>query len=467
MARVILCTPVEGAELRELVSILEDCEVCVVQSAADLDEVAPDRETTLICFGTGTIIPKSFLSRLEMPGYNFHPASPRFPGRDPHHFAAYEGVEEYGATAHVLTARVDEGPIVGVELNPVARDWSATELLGVGRQAALVLFRRLAPAMASGRPLPPIEGVSWGPRKTRRADFLRMCKLPLSIDEEEFSRRLRSFDGGDYDNLTVTLHGQTFRIDKSSPPRRDVEQWRDFTETAYRELLARVRALGYETVGYGARPEGPHVLWRHDIDMSVHRAVRLATFEAEAGVTATYFLNPHAAFYSLMEPGIGALVRQIRDMGHAIGVHFDADGHAGITWTREALEECLGKDRRIVEEIAGAPAMAFSYHNPDVGALLAFDDDIVGGMVNAYGRTLRKEYVYASDSNGYWRHEAIPDVIAQGHERLHVLTHPEWWVPMGLSPRARVERCAVGRARANMREYDRLLGQHSRRNVDE
>ena len=75
-------------------------------------------------------------------------------------------------------------------------------------------------------------------------------------------------------------------------------------------------------------------------------------------------------------------------------------------------------------------------------------------------------YAYVSDSNGYWRFERLPEVLAAGaHERLHVLTHPEWWQEQPMSPRERILRCIEGRGRASEATYDALLSDNQRVNV--
>jgi hypothetical protein len=87
-------------------------------------------------------------------------------------------------------------------------------------------------------------------------------------------------------------------------------------------------------------------------------------------------------------------------------------------------------------------------------------------MVNAYGRYLRQHWGYCSDSMGIWRHRRLRDVLEAGEdERLHVLTHPEWWVPEPQSPRARVARAIEGRAARQHDRYDRLVEEMGRENV--
>jgi len=235
-----------------------------------------------------------------------------------------------------------------------------------------------------------------------------------------------------------------------------------YTESEYTRLLRTAKAK-YAFESYGTVSTAPHALWRHDVDLSVHRALRIAQIEAEEGVKSTYFFLLSGQFYNLFEPGIAARAMSILELGHDLGVHLETtvqsgEGAAGI------VEE-LTREQRILEELLGAPAKAFSFHNPGFGNdALSIDDDEVCGLVNTYGRSLRERYRYVSDSNGYWRHESLEIVLGLGERRLHVLTHPGWWQEMPMQPRARVRRCLDGRAEAVLRDYDETLNEAGRQN---
>ena len=238
-----------------------------------------------------------------------------------------------------------------------------------------------------------------------------------------------------------------------------------FTETGFCHLLTLLKAEGYRFAHYGEQADDRHVIWRHDVDYSMHRAARLAAIEAEEGATATYFVNPRCAFYNLLEPEIGRLLAEIRGRGHEIGLHFDAAAYAVRTWTLPKVEEALSRERAILELILGEPIRTVSWHNPDLSNLLSFDTDEIGGLVSAYGASMQRDYTYCSDSNGYWRFQPMAEVIAAGHPRLHLLTHPEWWTPEPMSPSARIDRAIMGRARAVRQDYDTLLARAGRRNI--
>src|SRR5207302_377664 len=113
-----------------------------------------------------------------------------------------------------------------------------------------------------------------------------------------------------------------------------------------------------------------------------------------------------------------------------------------------------------------APVEAVSFHNPVAVPLPGFEDESVCGMVSAVSTRLVERYTYGSDSNGYWRHRSLFEVVADPEvTRLHALTHPEWWQPTPMAPRERVARCVQGRARAMETGYDDTLTAFGRTNV--
>ena len=54
---------------------------------------------------------------------------------------------------------------------------------------------------------------------------------------------------------------------------------------------------------------------------------------------------------------------------------------------------------------------------------------------------------------------------AADEQRLHVLTHPEWWQAEPMSPKQRLARAIEGRAANSRRAWDDLLERWGRENV--
>jgi hypothetical protein len=164
----------------------------------------------LIGLTTEVVAPAGLLSRLGCGAYNFHPGPPEFPGWDPIRFALYAGSRDFGATAHVMTERIDSGSIVGVRRRRVRENPAYADYQSEMVKALLALIVDLAPALGSPEGPPPI-GVAWGSPVRRRADVAALCRIPPDIDPAELDRRIAAFGSGEIAlRPTVTIHGARF-----------------------------------------------------------------------------------------------------------------------------------------------------------------------------------------------------------------------------------------------------------------
>jgi len=422
----------------------------------------------LLSFCTNVIVPADVIATLRDRAINIHPAAPDYPGRDPHHFAFIDGVKRYGATAHRMTETVDAGEIYEVEWFDVPEGSAPHDIMQLADAAGLRLAKRVIAAVGRGETL-TANGLEWGTRKTSRNDFKRLCRISPIAHEAEFKRRMAAVANPKYNNAFVNLHGRVFRDtgEDYTPVRVKASKgWEDFTETAYCGLLDAAKER-YRFATYDDPGEGAHVLWRHDIDHSVHRAVRLAELEHERGVTATYFFWIRSPYYNVLEPAIKACAGKMLALGHRIGLHFDINGYGDADWDYDRLNARIEREAALLSDEFGGAVDAVSFHDPENGGMLSFDAERLGGLVNAYAKRFHSEYGYCSDSNGYWRHTPIGDVIRNGgHEKLQVLTHPVWWTEDTMAPREKIERAVLGRARAVMAEYDDHLARSGRTNLD-
>ncbi|WP_024506557.1 formyltransferase family protein [Bradyrhizobium sp. ARR65] len=181
----------------------------------DLAAIEPGvwRNARLVAFTTGVIVPQAMLEALGHGAYNFHPGPPDYPGWAPANFAIYDGARRFGATMHVMAAKVDSGPIVGVESFVVPDNISVRELEQIAYVRLGHLFWRKAREIAcEPGPLPALP-IGWSGTKSTRQMYRDYCELPATIDAAELKRRIRAFDD-DFRGipLTITLHGLRFRL---------------------------------------------------------------------------------------------------------------------------------------------------------------------------------------------------------------------------------------------------------------
>jgi len=236
--------------------------------------------------------------------------------------------------------------------------------------------------------------------------------------------------------------------------------FKDFTLNSYRNYI-RLAKRKYKFRDYSDfRKEENFVLWRHDVDYSVHAALRLARIDAEERVKSTFFLHLHNEFYNLLELEITELVKEIVKCGHNIGLHFDPN------YAEMEMGESLKFEKGILERLFGVKIGAFSVHNPGISRRI-LEDESYEGMVNCYSRYFRNEVPYCSDSFGIWRHQRLEDALTRSdYPRMQVLTHPEWWTETVTSPKERVWRCIEGRSENNKKRFEKTLRKYEVKVID-
>ena len=176
----------------------------------------------------------------------------------------------------------------------------------------------------------------------------------------------------------------------------------------YRELLESARAGGYRFATFDGAPAAGDVILRHDVDLALDAAVRMAELEAEAGAVATYFLMTRSVFYNLASAEGERAVARLRELGHRIGHH--------------AVYPHIDLDMRFDEVIA--------WHNPDPD----FMREPLIGAVNVMAEPWFSPDHYRSDSNRHWRSGCPHEALRRADfEWLQLLTHPEIWVYPGES----------------------------------
>lgn len=216
--RVILLTATTLSKLlfRSLRKIISDVEIIIIHSYEDMkrySENNPKKNDILLSFGSGIIVSKEILQSVGL-AINIHAASPKYPGRDPHHFAAYDNTEFYGATAHYMEEKVDSGSIIGVRLVKVDNNMNANELLKIANEAGIDLFNELIESIFVNQVIPESLDIQWAQTKTSRKKFQAMCNVNPNISEKEFERLYKAFQlGSTYKNLFIELHGHIFKYE--------------------------------------------------------------------------------------------------------------------------------------------------------------------------------------------------------------------------------------------------------------
>lgn len=206
----------EASERVALASLLSthnpNLTILTPQDKAGLAAIPPDglARSRLLGFLTPIVVPGRVLDALGYGAYNVHPGPPHYPGWLPSHFAVLDGARDFGATVHVMTRKVDAGPIVGIDLFAVAPGTTVPELERATFMRCARLVWHFAAALACDpAPLPRLP-LRWSGRRSTKAMMAAACDIHPGMGKDEVDRRISVFAGGPC-TPTVTLHGHTFR----------------------------------------------------------------------------------------------------------------------------------------------------------------------------------------------------------------------------------------------------------------
>jgi len=226
----------------------------------------------------------------------------------------------------------------------------------------------------------------------------------------------------------------------------------DFTYEAYSRFLALITASGYRFTDYHHADGTDLCVMRHDIDIEIDAAVRLAELEraTDPNLRATYFVLLSSERYNVFcrrnADGIGAIAA----LGHEIGLHFDETKYPDASSVE--LVQAIREETSILGQAVGVEIKAVSMHIPSQRALQA-DYDLTP-LVNSYSHRYFHQFKYLSDSMMSWRENAEDIISRHEYDNLHILTHPFWYTAEPQSARDKINHYldqAAGRARDDMR----------------
>lgn len=208
----------------------------------------------------------------------------------------------------------------------------------------------------------------------------------------------------------------------------------DFSFFAYQKLLSAIKQKSsVETFEEAATKSDntPVTIVRHDIDLCLAKALEVASFEHQNGIRSTFFIMTKNPLYSLEESKSRRILREIEDLGHKIGLHFDPHIYEEkCTQNETTLEKTILAESNYLAQFTSRPPSCFSFHRPSKAFINGSTN--IAGMLNAYSPNFMEFYI--SDSSRNWRCGCPVEAInSNSYSVGQVLTHPLWWNKQNLS----------------------------------
>jgi len=201
-----------------------------------------------------------------------------------------------------------------------------------------------------------------------------------------------------------------------------IETLNKFTYYVYVDFLVFLQSK-YKIITFSDASETscPYLILRHDIDASLEAALRMAKIENKMNIRSTYFVLFSHKLYNILETDSLNILREICELGHEIGLHYDLEAYEGY---HRDLRETLEDEVHLLEKLLNKTVASISCHNP---ATLKGSDPFkeITGYINAYNTSMYDLYV--SDSCRVWHLEDLRLLLELGPKRVQLVLHPILW----------------------------------------
>tara|TARA_B100001093_G_C26832549_1_gene1016794 strand:- start:887 stop:1699 length:813 start_codon:yes stop_codon:yes gene_type:complete len=217
---------------------------------------------------------------------------------------------------------------------------------------------------------------------------------------------------------------KNIRINKNNPAT-------NFTYDHYKKIIKEMKKTHeilnfknvYELKFKNLMKINKFLIMRHDIELNLDRALKLAEIENEFNISSTYFLLPSSDYNIFEEIEINK-IREIIKLGHDIGLHYDLEL---ISKYSNNPKKIVMQIIKILEEFYKIKIHAISSHMPMRSKKILQ----LPNIINTYDPKYFQQIKYLSDSNQAWREGDIISNIRK-YDKIHLLMHENCWSENGL-----------------------------------
>lgn len=154
----------------------------------------------LISFSNGLIFTKKLLKNIDPnKSINFHPATPKYRGRDVSHFACYFKEKYFGGTMHLINNKIDKGKIIEVKKYKLKINPTHYEYTKIGHRAIKFLLKKNLKNIINDKI--KTKKIKWGNMLYTRKMFLKKLEIQKNFSKKNLDHLIKSFYTKEYKSL--------------------------------------------------------------------------------------------------------------------------------------------------------------------------------------------------------------------------------------------------------------------------
>lgn len=229
----------------------------------------------------------------------------------------------------------------------------------------------------------------------------------------------------------------------------------DFSFRHYESILKTSKRKGFKFSSFTQKDKtGKIVYLRHDIDVSVGQALKIAEIDHKNKISSTFFVRNHSNFYNPVSEQSQKIIKKIFSLGHKIGLHYDGEIHI------KNIENLIDQEYSFLKKFIPLEKVV-SFHRPRT--------EVFGlelkGFISTYNSYFFQKCEYISDSNRELKKGCITEFLEKtAASKIQILTHPIWWNEKSLNLRQTYQKLLketeadfTEELKVNIKNYQKLL----------
>ncbi len=173
----------------------------------------------IICFRSYLLLPESLLKKATIAAINFHPGPVEYPGSGCLNWALYNNADTYGATAHIMDEKIDNGAIIECRRFPILKEDNVSTLLARAHLETFNLLVDTTTGLAKdgesflNKKLESSRNEKWTGKAKKMAEIDKLQVVSPNCSKEELERLIRSTYTPDFPP-EIHMHGYKFVLRK-------------------------------------------------------------------------------------------------------------------------------------------------------------------------------------------------------------------------------------------------------------
>ena len=156
------------------------------------------------------VLPKEILSKTKLYNINFHPGSIEYPGIGCFNFALYNKCKNFGATAHLMSEKVDSGKIIMTKNFKCFKKDTIDTLSIKTYKSLLIIFKKLIKYFFENNSIPESK-LRWKRLPYTRKELNHLARLDIKMNKNEFNRRLKATFYSKFESPEIIIYGNKFK----------------------------------------------------------------------------------------------------------------------------------------------------------------------------------------------------------------------------------------------------------------